>query len=696
MDAQLLLLVEWESVAGQEVGTMIGTHTHRVFASALRGKMAAALLIACSLGAMSASAHSSQPVAIEGLAPEVLDDPPDPQALRHRETTPAATIVFGRFSSIQVNVDATGANIRHDAANEPTIAVDPNDPTRMAIGWRQFDSDKSNFRQAGFGYTANGGLNWTTGTIDPGVFRSDPVLGANAEGTFFYNSLGHSSNSKKKKNGDFLCSVFSSTDRGMTWGPLVSAFGGDKEWMTIDRTSGTGHDNIYESWSLAGNPTAPNTFSRSIDGGQSFQLPTSVPTSPFWGTLDVGPDGTVYIVGLGFDGFNFGFYVARSTDAQNPISTPTFTAASVNLGGILSLGAFNPQGILGQPWIAVDPSIGPRSGWLYVLCSVSTPTDPLDIMFSRSTDGGQTWSAPVRVNDDAVGNRAYQWFGTMSVAPHGRIDVVWNDTRGSADSTKSALYYSYSNDGGMTWSANEQASPTWDCTIGWPKQKKIGDYYHMTSRDDGADLAWAATFNGEEDVYYLRIPPPVVPVASGRTAPLRLSSSSPDATDPLRLGGALSTPTHSLALRGSQPNPFVSSTTIRFEIPGVRERVKLEVFDAGGRRVATLVDGLVSAGVQSIRWKGTDDAGRAVKPGLYLCRLEARNPVISCVDLVTTIGRMTRLARHARRYGDCAAKSRVSPPGSPCTLRASLCASDARRADRPRAERHRLEAAPER
>src|SRR5262249_9195140 len=151
-------------------------------------------------------------------------------------------------------------------------------------------------------------------------------------------------------------------------------------------------------------------------------------------------------------------------------------------------------------WIAVDRTGGPRDGSVYVLASVKTATDPLDVMFIRSTDGGLTFSAPVRINDDPAGNQAYQWFGTMPVAPNGRIDVVWNDTRGSADNTVSALYYSYSTDGGTTWSANEQASPTWNSTVGWPNQQKIGDYYHMISRNEGADLAWAATFNGEEDV----------------------------------------------------------------------------------------------------------------------------------------------------------------------------------------------------
>src|SRR5262249_35104224 len=137
--------------------------------------------------------------------------------------TRAATISFGAFTSIQVNVDANGANIVGDAANEPSIAVDPSDPSRMVIGWRQFDTIKSNFRQAGFGYTSDGGLTWTTGTLDPGEFRSDPVVDVDAEGTFLYNSLGHSLGRRKpkRKGDDFVCSVFSSEDGGRSWGPGV-------------------------------------------------------------------------------------------------------------------------------------------------------------------------------------------------------------------------------------------------------------------------------------------------------------------------------------------------------------------------------------------------------------------------------------------------------------------------------------------
>ena len=61
------------------------------------------------------------------------------------------------FTSVQVNVDASGQNITGDAANEPSICVDPTDGTKMTIGWRQFNSVASNFRQAGWGYTSDGG-----------------------------------------------------------------------------------------------------------------------------------------------------------------------------------------------------------------------------------------------------------------------------------------------------------------------------------------------------------------------------------------------------------------------------------------------------------------------------------------------------------------------------------------------------------
>jgi len=519
-----------------------------------------------------------------GIHNEAPDDPPGALAAARNGASAAASVSFGRFTHIQVNVNGAGGNIIGDAANEPTIAVDPHDATRIAIGWRQFDTIASNFRQAGYGYSTDGGTSWATGVIEPGVFRTDPVLDFDAQGRFFYNSL--------KWVSPLSTQVFPSTDGGATWGAGAPAYGGDKQWMTIDRTGGSGHGHVYEAWSFVSNPTPGLTFSRSIDGGATFQSPTAIPGQLVWGTLAVGPDGTLYVVGtLQIRG---PIYVARSTDAQDPGATPSFTSVPVSLGGgSINTGGPNPSGLLGQLWIAVDRSAGPRSGWVYVLASVVNGSDPLDVMFARSTDGGVTWSPPRRVNDDAMGNGAYQWFGTMSVSPEGRIDAVWNDTRGSADINQSALYYSYSDDGGATWSVNEQASPTWNSTVGWPNQNKIGDYYHMISRSNGADLAWAATFNGEQDVYFVRIPLGTTAVATSRAPELDLRVL---------------------------PNPFRGTTSIAYAYAGPG-RVRLDILDPAGRRITTLKDGWVAGGAGTARWNGTDGAGRTVAPGIYLARL---------------------------------------------------------------------------
>src|SRR5262249_10306646 len=353
-------------------------------------------------------------------APPVLehyDDPPGVPARAAPNAVATGPIHFGRFTITQVNVTGSQANITGDAANEPSIAVDPNNHNRMAIGWRQFDNVSSNFRQAGYAYTTDGGATWTfPGKLEPGVFRSDPVLDQDAEGNFYYNSLRQTLESY----------VFRSSTGGASWGAPAYAYGGGKQWMSIDPTAGPGHRHIYQVGSTG--PYDPTKLNRSNDGGVTFQAPT-YDDSLFWGTLDVGTDGTMYLVGTENEGLD-DYTLVRSFDVKNAVPTPTFTLSKFSLGGHIGDGLpQNPVGLSGQVWVAVDKATGPTAGWVYALCSVVRPgVDSLDVMFARSTDGGQSWSVPVRVNDDAPG-ASLQWFRTMSVAPNGRIDVVWNDTR---------------------------------------------------------------------------------------------------------------------------------------------------------------------------------------------------------------------------------------------------------------------------
>src|SRR5260221_12634652 len=124
-------------------------------------------------------------------------------------------------ASYQVNVNAAGQNIVGDAANEPSLCIDPTDPRRMAVGWRQFNSISSDFRQAGWAYSTNGVVNWTTGgVLETNVFRSDPVLASDANGQFYYLSL--------QMSPSFHCDLWKSTNGGMNWGGLSHALGGEQ------------------------------------------------------------------------------------------------------------------------------------------------------------------------------------------------------------------------------------------------------------------------------------------------------------------------------------------------------------------------------------------------------------------------------------------------------------------------------------
>ncbi|MBC8487096.1 MAG: T9SS type A sorting domain-containing protein [Bacteroidetes bacterium] len=511
------------------------------------------------------------------------------------ETSPAYSYSSPWFTTVQVNVNELGQNIVGDAANEPSIAFDPTDPNKMAIGWRQFDNINNSFRQAGFGYTTDAGQTWTfPGVIDPGVFRSDPVLDCDTEGNFYYNSL-------TVQGEDYLCDVYISADGGNSWDDGTFAYGGDKQWMSIDKSGGLGSGNIYAFWTSYYSICDPDFFTRSVDAGFSYEDCSSIPGYPYWGTTTVSAEGELYVCGAQWGG---NFMVAKSSNAQNPGQTVTWDfSTTVDLDGeVVGFGGYNcpnPTGLLGQTIIAIDSSGGPSHGNVYILCSVerySTP-DPLDVMFAKSTDGGLTWSSPIRVNDDP-GNNAWQWFGTMSVAPDGRIDVVWLDTRDYPGTVLTSLYYAYSLDAGDTWSENIPLSDFFDPHLGWPQQDKMGDYFDMYSNETGAHLAWANTFNGEQDVYYGHITPQFT------------------GTDELKNKTSIS-------LSQNFPNPFKDQTSIRYYL-AEQSFVSLSVFDITGREVAILINEIQNAG----NYQATFSATR-LESGVYYYQLQAGDDIVT-------------------------------------------------------------------
>lgn len=606
---------------------------------------------------------------------EVKDDDYVPVSRDDLGRSPAYHYTNAGITTVQVNVDANGLNIVGDAANEPSMAIDPNDHNKMVIGWRQFNTVTNNFRQAGYGYTTDDGQTWTfPGVIQPGFFRSDPVLDYDVNGNFYYNSL--------TNNPDYYCKVFKSSNGGESWDGGVDAHGGDKQWMTIDKTDGPGNGHIYAFWTSYFSTCYPGFFTRSTDNGSSFEDCITIPDDPSWGTIMVGPDGKLYVGASG----SFDFVVARSSNAQISGQSVTWDmATSVNLDGYITYGIGpNPDGLGGQTSIGIDTSGGPSNGNIYLLCSVvrNSNNDPLDVMFARSTNSGASFSAPVRVNDDP-GTSAIQWFGTMSVAPTGRIDVVWLDTRDHPGTNLSALYYSNSTDQGVTWSPNERMSDYFDPNVGWPNQDKMGDYFHMVSDSLGARLAWAATFNNEQDVYYSYITSGIVPVeltsfsasASADVVTLDWTTAtelnnrgfnierSSEKNEWRTIGfiegkGTTSEPQHylysdrlsdiksnklyyrlkqidndgtykysnivevgiapsSFTLSQNYPNPFNPSTKIKYSIPQ-SSKVVVKVFDMLGKEVTTLVNEEKQAGTYELTWNAQD-----MPSGVYTYSIKA-------------------------------------------------------------------------
>ena len=90
------------------------------------------------------------------------------------------------------------------------------------------------------------------------------------------------------------------------------------------------------------------------------------------------------------------------------------------------------------------------------------------------------------------------------------------------------------------------------------------------------------------------------------------------------------TPAAAVVLEQNAPNPFGSTTRIAFGVDGHTDaRVSLEIFDAAGRRVRTLVTDELVSGTQTVGWDGRDDRGTAVSSGVYFYRLTAPQGVVT-------------------------------------------------------------------
>lgn len=198
---------------------------------------------------------------------------------------------------------------------------------------------------------------------------------------------------------------------------------------------------------------------------------------------------------------------ARSTDNGATWSTPV----KLHTGGICVGGDFWPMDqipgndrVHSHPAIAVDTTAGPASGNVYVVYSANDGKDGGDIHFVRSANAGVSFSPPVRLNARPGIDRA-QWFPATTVAPSGRVYVIWYDQQigqtfepfppnaylRSGDLTETMMVLS--DDAGTTWSrpAPVSARPFHAAYGNDASQANLGERIGAVASGNALYAAWA-------------------------------------------------------------------------------------------------------------------------------------------------------------------------------------------------------------
>src|SRR5215475_8227909 len=299
------------------------------------------------------------------------------------------------------NAGATGTGFF--TQSETTIAAFGN---TVVVGFNDSGSNSGGTNKfTGFARSTNGGATFTDGgtlPTNPGGDAGDPVMARNnTTGRIYFATLGFSVSTIQ---------VFRSDDNGATWmTPVNGTPGGsseDKEWITVDNFAGTGNGNVYlVSRRFGGAGGGPGIyFFRSTDHGATFGPTNGTQITPGaqGAFVAVGPDHTIYA----FWWAPGSLLMRKSTDQGETFGPPVTVATGLTGGtnGDLGLtgirqGTTTPAGFRSNKF--PHAAVNPVNGNIYVVYNNRpSPTDKCDIFVVQSTDGGATWGAPIRVNDD--------------------------------------------------------------------------------------------------------------------------------------------------------------------------------------------------------------------------------------------------------------------------------------------------------
>jgi hypothetical protein len=309
--------------------------------------------------------------------------------------------------------------------------------------------------------------------------------------------------------------LYASHDGGATFGPGQAGpemF--DKEWVAAD-PAGT-----YRYL------TGAQGFSRSVDDGATWSAPAAVGCC-WLATVAVGQGGTVTIAGEGFGDVPDPVQFIRSTDHGATWSAPKTVADKSFETGTNLL-----NGRLFRAANSVYRAAAPASDALFLVwgshpnstaqqaCADVAGLDPgdlngacesipdSDVYFARSLDGGATWSAPFRINEDAT-DLAFQFLPQVAVSPNGRdVHVAWLDQRADPTGLFAQAYYRHSPDAGATWDPEILVSDAPFLTALSHHQGGapfVGDYLGLQASNDRAVIGFPDTRYGRADAFVATI-----------------------------------------------------------------------------------------------------------------------------------------------------------------------------------------------
>lgn len=387
-------------------------------------------------------------------------------------------------------IDNTGS------PDEPSIAMDINNPARMVAG-----TNISNVY-----YSKDTGKTWTK-ILQKSTYGvwGDPVIACDTEGAFYHFHLSN------PREGSWIDRIVcqKSTDGGMTWsnGSYTGLNGKknqDKHWVAIDRKTNA----IYCTWTQfdlyeSRNPQDSShiMFSKSVDGGLTW-TPAKRINERGGDCLDdddttegavptVGANGEIYVTWAGPAGLVFD----RSKDGGN-----TWLSHDIKVADIGGGWTYDVPGIYrcnGLPITVCDTSKSAHRGTIYVNWSdQKNGENNTDVWLVKSTDGGNSWSIPQKVNDDKTNRHQFMTWMTVDQA-NGNLWFVYYDRRNYlTDSTD--VYMACSTDGGKTFQ-NFKVSQT---PFLPNKNVFFGDYTHVIAHNNIVRPIWTAmTPNGKKTIF---------------------------------------------------------------------------------------------------------------------------------------------------------------------------------------------------